>query len=96
MLTYTLLQVIPQAAHAFAGDAEMDARQDHVYNRSRPATHCRDKPPGLALHGLGFYANQYSQSATTRRPHADFLPTVAKSGTPALIIKGRCDYLSWS
>jgi proline iminopeptidase len=95
MLAYTLLQVNPKAAHAFAGDAELDARQDRVYNRTRPAIHCRGKPPGPALHGLGFYANQYPQSAA-REPHADFLPALARSGTSALIIKGRCDHLSWS
>jgi proline iminopeptidase len=39
MLAYTLLQVNPEAAHAFAGDKEMDARFDLVYNRtSRSAT----------------------------------------------------------
>lgn len=29
---YTILQVNPEAAHSFAGDAEMDARFDRVYN----------------------------------------------------------------
>jgi proline iminopeptidase len=95
MLAYALLQVNPEAAHAFADDPEMDARQDRVYNRTRPALHCRDKPPGPELHGLGFYANQYPQSAT-RVPHADFLPDLAGQDIPTLIIKGRCDYLSWS
>jgi proline iminopeptidase len=95
MLAYALLQVNPGAAHSFAGDTELDARQDRVYNPTRPALHCRDQPPGPKLHGLGFYANQYPQSAT-REPHSDFLPALAKSSTPALIIKGQCDYLSWS
>lgn len=40
------------------------------------------------------YANQYPQSAT-RNPHADILLALARSSTPALIIKGRCDHLSW-
>ena len=52
-------------------------------------------PPGPALHGLGFYANQYPQSAT-REPHADFLPDLEGQSIPTLVIKGRCDYLSWS
>jgi proline iminopeptidase len=95
MLAYTLLQVNPEAAHAFADDPELDARQDRIYNRTRPALHCRDKPPGPALHGLGFYANQYPQSAT-REPHADFLPDLEGQSVPTLVIKGRCDYLSWS
>lgn len=95
MLAYALLQVNPEAAHAFADDPEMDARQDRVYNRNRPALHCRGKPPGPKLHGLGFYANQYPQSAT-REPTIDFLPDLAGQDIPTLIIKGRCDYLSWS
>jgi hypothetical protein len=35
------LQVNPRAAHTFVGDAEMDARNDRVYNHSRPALHCQ-------------------------------------------------------
>ena len=95
LLGYTLLQVNPRAAYAFAGDAEMDARFDRVYNRTRPALHCAGKPPGPSLHGLGFYAHYYPQSATSP-PHADVLPALAQQTIPALVIKGRCDYLSWS
>src|SRR5829696_2015466 len=95
MLAYALLQINPEAAHAFASDPELDARQDRIYNRTRPALHCRGKPPGPALHGLGFFANQYPQSAT-REPHADFLPGLEGRSIPTLVVKGRCDYLSWS
>lgn len=95
LLAYALLQVNPDAARAFASDAELDARQDRVYNRTRPALHCRGKPPGPELHGLGFFDNQYPQSAASQ-PHADFLPDLAGRTIPTLIIKGRCDYLSWS
>jgi proline iminopeptidase len=95
LLAYALLQVNPEAAHAFAGDAEMDARFDRVYNQTRPALHCEDKPPGPRLHGLGFYAHYYPQSATSP-PHADFLPDLVEQETPTLVVKGRCDYLSWS
>jgi proline iminopeptidase len=95
LLGYVLLQVNPRAAHAFAGDAEMDARFDRVYNRSRPALHCPGKPPGPELHGLGFYAHYFPQSAARTR-HADFLPVLTGQRLPTLIIKGRCDYLSWS
>jgi proline iminopeptidase len=61
LLGYTLLQVNPRAAHAFVGDAEMDARNDRVYNAGRAGTHCRGAPAGPALHGLGFYAYQFPQ-----------------------------------
>jgi proline iminopeptidase len=95
MLAYALLQVNPEAAHAFTGDPELDARQDRVYNRTRPALHCRNQQPGPRLHGLGFFANQYPQSAASE-PHPDFLPDLKELGIPTLVIKGRCDYLSWS
>jgi proline iminopeptidase len=95
MLAYALLQVNPEAAHAFASDAELDARQDRIYNRTRPALHCRNQPPGPRLHGLGFFANQYPQSFA-RKPHAAFLPDLEGLSIPTLVIKGRCDYLSWS
>jgi proline iminopeptidase len=95
MLAYALLQVNPEAAHAFAGDMELDARFDRVYNRTRPALHCRNKPAGPRLHGLGFYAHYYQQSASSP-PQEDFLRDLAGRDVPALVIKGRCDYLSWS
>jgi proline iminopeptidase len=95
LLGYTLLQVNPRAAHAFVGDAEMDARNDRVYNAGRAGTHCRDLPPGPALHGLGFYTYQFPQSAAAR-PWVDPRPALARLATPALVIKGSCDYLSWS
>lgn len=95
LFAWALLQVNPAAAHAVASDAELDARQDRIYNRTRPALHCRGQPPGPELHGLGFFANQYPQSAT-RAPNLDFLPELDGSDIPTLIVKGRCDYLSWS
>jgi proline iminopeptidase len=95
LLAWTLLQLDPRAAHAFAGDAEMDARNDRVYNAGRAGAHCRDADPGPALHGLGFYAYQFPQSAAAR-PWADPRPALARLHTPALVIKGSCDYLSWS
>jgi proline iminopeptidase len=73
----------------------MDARNDRVYNAGRAGTHCRDAGPGPALHGLGFYAFQFPQSAAAR-PWADPRPALARQATPALVIKGSCDYLSWS
>lgn len=95
LLGYTLLQVNPQAAYAFAGDAEMDARFDLVYHRTRPALHCAGKPPGPPPSGLGFYAHYYRQSPVSP-PHPDFLPALAGQDIPTLVIKGRCDYLTWS
>jgi len=96
MFTYALLQVNPEAAHAFAPDAEMDARFDRVYNRTRPALHCRDKPPGLfSMASASTPTTYYPQSATSP-PHDAFLSELAGQDIPALVMKGRCDYLSWS
>jgi proline iminopeptidase len=95
LLGYTLLQVNPRAARAFVGDAEMDARNDRVYNAGRAGAHCRGASPGPALHGLGFYAYQFPQSAAAR-PWADPRSQLARLPTPALVIKASCDYLSWA
>jgi proline iminopeptidase len=84
LLAYSLLQVNPEAAHAFVGDAEMDARNDRVYNHSRPALHCRGAPVGPALHGLGFYANQRAGHNAYQDQPAAFLATVSA------FLAGRC------
>jgi proline iminopeptidase len=90
-LTYELVQLNPPAAHAFAGDPELDARFDRVYARSEPALHCRGAPPGPELHGLGFYAY-----AIPRPPQPDLQSALDGLPTPALVIKGACDYLTWT
>ncbi len=77
------------------GDGEMDARMDRVYARSRPALHCPRRAAGSPPHGLGFYAHQYPQSAAAP-PQPDLRPALHGTPTPALVIKGSCDYLSWS
>ena len=82
LLGSVLLQVNPQAAYNFAGDAEMDARFDRVYNRTRPALHCAGKPPGPQLHGLGFYAHYYPQSAASPRAPTSFPPWPSRPYRP--------------
>jgi proline iminopeptidase len=95
LAAYALLQVDPRAAHAFAGDGELDARFARVYQATEPAMHCRGAPPGPELHGLGFYAHQYPQSAGSPVP-ADPRPALAGRDAPALVVKGACDYMSWT
>jgi proline iminopeptidase len=95
VLAYTLLQVNPRAAIALVGDEEMDARLDRVYNRSRASLHCDGQAPGPELHGLGFYSYQFPQSAAAPRP-PDPRRALPRLATPALVVKGSCDYLSWS
>lgn len=91
LLAYGLTQVNPAAAHAFAGDAELDARMDRVYAATEPATHCPGVP-GPVLHGLGFYANQVPQSAAAT-PTPDLRAALPGVDVPALVITGECDYL---
>src|SRR5699024_7045762 len=57
LLAYALTQVSPASAHAFAGDAEMDARNDRVYRVTESALHCPGDPVP-PIHGTGFYALQ--------------------------------------
>ncbi|MGA8112049.1 MAG: alpha/beta hydrolase [Actinocatenispora sp.] len=95
LLAYNLLQVNPDAAHNLVGDAEMDGDFEAVYDKSRPALHCPGQDPGPALRGLGFYSNQYSQSPV-RANTVDPRPALARTTVPTLVVKGSCDYLSWS
>lgn len=96
LLPYLLLQVNPNAAHRFAGDSEMDARNDRVYATSEPALHCADSPPHTPVPtGMGFYRLQYPQSAPAP-PEPDVRPALTHIATPAVVIKGSCDYQSWS
>jgi pimeloyl-ACP methyl ester carboxylesterase len=94
VLGYGLLQLDPEAAHAFVGDAEADARDDAVVTLSAAAVRCPGAPAGPPTRGSGFYAMQYPQSATAAPP-ADVRARLTGLPTPALIVKGSCDYLSW-
>lgn len=95
LLGYALLQVSPAAAHAYLPDPEADARNDRVLALSSPGLHCAGAPTGPPARGSGFYAMQYPQSATAPPPE-DPRPALTGLPTPTLIVKGVCDYLSWS
>jgi proline iminopeptidase len=93
-LAWMLVQINAQAAHAYAGDAEMDTRFGHIIASTAPALYCR--APAFASGGYpGFFAN-----AMLLRPRAwrgiDPRPALRELKTPALVIKGSCDYLDWS
>jgi proline iminopeptidase len=90
LLGWLLSQVDVRAAHAFADDAEMDARFDRTYALSVPGLYCvppTDPPP---VHGLGFYTN------AVRRRIPDLRAALAAVDIPVLIVKPQCDYLPWS
>lgn len=95
LASYGLLQINPEASRNLSPDAEMDARFDRVYNASRSAYHCSGLGPGPELHGLGFYAYQIPQSASSP-VDPDIRRAVSDNTLPTLVIKGECDYLSWT
>ena len=93
LLAWTLTQVNPRAAHAFAGDDEMDARYRKISAAAAPGLFCH--PIHTSGGDVGFYANAAMLRPGVWRgidPHL----TLRHVQTPALIVKGSCDYLSWS
>lgn len=92
LLAWTLVQVDPRAAHAYAGDAEMDARFRAIFTATAPALYCH--PPKTPEHGeTGFYEGYtLLRPSAWRDPHA----ALRRVRTPALVVKGSCDYLSWA
>lgn len=87
---WLLTQASPRAAHAFAGDREMDARYDRIYAASAPGLFC-EAPPDVELpHGLGSYTNAMAR----RIP--DLRTALGHVTVPSLIVKPQCDYLPWS
>jgi proline iminopeptidase len=96
LMAYALVQVNPRAAHAFVGDRELDAHYDQIFASAAPGLFCdvRNPPPGEALTGVGFYANQIPQSTSAARPE-DPRPMLRVLRTPALVLKGSCDYVPW-
>jgi proline iminopeptidase len=93
ILTWTLVQVNPRAAHAFAGDDEMDTRFRGLSADASPGLFCQ--PVTTSGGDVGFYANATMLRPSVWRgvdPHA----ALRHTPTPALIVKGSCDYLTWS
>jgi proline iminopeptidase len=60
-----------------------------------PGVFCDSRPPRPPRGGLGAYANLVPQAL--RAPAGpDPRPALGRLRTPTLVIKGSCDYLSWS
>jgi proline iminopeptidase len=86
-----LMQVNPRAAHAFVGDAEVDGLFTDVLRTVAAAGTC-DPAQSLPYEGSrpGFYANQLVSADQLERP--DPRPALRKVQTPALVLRGECDY----
>ncbi|WP_188189006.1 alpha/beta fold hydrolase [Nonomuraea sp. SYSU D8015] len=80
----TLLRVDPWAAHAFAGDRELDAYLDLV---RRQAPH----PCPVAATGSGGYVG-----LTGRAAPRSLRLSLTKVRVPVLLVKGQCDEQSWA
>jgi proline iminopeptidase len=95
LLAWLLVQVNPKAAHALVGDQEMDRRFDLLSNLAAPGVFCDSRALRPPLGGLGAYADLVPQAL--RAPAGpDPRPALGRLRTPALIVKGSCDYLPWS
>jgi len=94
LLAWLLVQANPKAAHAFADDRELDRRFALLASLAFPGVFCDSRPP-RPRGGLGAYANLVPQAL--RAPAGpDPRPALGRLRTPTLVIKGSCDYLSWS
>jgi proline iminopeptidase len=94
LIAWMLAQVNPRAARAFAGNAEMDARFRAAIAALSPAFFCHPPPRTTGGHP-GFYALAMLLRPLASRgtdPHA----ALRHVETPALILKGQCDYLDWA
>ncbi|MFI6179454.1 alpha/beta fold hydrolase [Nonomuraea sp. NPDC051191] len=102
LAVYTLLRVEPAAAHAFAGDAELDARTVATAGSGDDtAAPCPPPPPlpasprtaslPAAADGSGGYA-----SLVERPSPPGLREGLARVTAPVLVVKGPCDGESWS
>ncbi len=94
LLQSLLLEVNPDAAHAFVPDREADSWMRAVALTGRSATACSGRPRAAAHRNLqGFYSNQMlaSDFATTADPR----PALARAHVPALVLAAQCDFIHW-
>ncbi len=91
-----LSQINLQAAYNLTSDREMDSFFDnltaHVMAGAacEPARYVAAEPP----HGFGFWCNMMTvHDANTRS--ADARAPLILNRTPALILRGECDYITW-
>ncbi len=89
---WALTRINPRAAHAFAGDRELDARFDRITSAATPGLFCDVATPPLTVTGTGFYASQVTLADPAPPDPRAALRAVA---VPALVLKAGGDYLPW-
>lgn len=95
LLQSVLLEINPNAAHAFVPDIEADSWMRAVALTGRNAATCSDRPQLPAHHNLqGFYSNQMLVRDFANV--ADPRPALLQTHVPALILAAQCDFIRWS
>lgn len=94
-LTYGLSVLDPKRARSVIADDQADAMSDALTLRASPALYCT--PPGhLPSPQTGHYRMQVRPWPLSKE-RSELLTTQLRGlSTPTIILKGSCDYLSWS
>jgi proline iminopeptidase len=90
LIGYLVTLVNPEAAAAWIGDAEFDARFDTLYALTSPGLTCDSSADLPKPHALGFFTNAEARTIP------DLRTALSAVHVPALIMKPQCDYLPWS
>lgn len=88
-----LLWLNPEAAHNFAGDREMDSWQSAWTKLTISQAFCQIEHKAATSFGIGSYA--FVMTSKDAEKSKDIRPSLRQNQTPALILRGECDYLTW-
>lgn len=94
-MTYALSVMNPTRARGVIGDNQADAMSDSLVLRASPALYCK-APSNIPASQTGNYRMQASPWPLSRAVSASLTQQLVRLRTPTLILKGSCDYLSWS
>jgi len=90
-----LLDTDPLAAHQLLPDSVADAEFDALLRRLLPTLVCdRTVGPVDSVRGMGWWVNTMTSRDLARRDQ-DTASKLHNNRTPALILRGACDYLQW-
>ncbi|WP_157429905.1 alpha/beta hydrolase [Actinomadura oligospora] len=94
LAAFLLMGVNPNTAHAMVGDREADERFHELALVGKDTTSCPGTPPRTPHENRqGFYVNQVTSKDFHKVP--DPRPALRRVRTPALIMRGECDFIKW-
>ncbi|MFC5750546.1 alpha/beta fold hydrolase [Actinomadura rugatobispora] len=95
LIAWSLLtEANPRAAHDLMPDEEIDPLFDRLLATVGSAATCRPgRPFAEPSSRSGFYANQMTSADALTVP--DPRPVLRRDRTPALVLRGQCDYKRW-